>query len=177
MDFFKSTIQSYQPLHRIWKETNQQPGTAGPGNMLGCYLVSFHFLWAILSTSSVHSTRQCKFRSKMLYESCLHLGGTRVSHKVSKYSYFTQHLREINKYAVQSTVNRVRAPFLLVPESTPLLVRCQVEIPSSERPNRRRKQKKRAVLFYCKVLEEDAAPLRAAPDADGVRLGKNNRRC
>ena len=35
--------------HRKWKETKQQPGTAGPGNMLGCCLVSFLFLWAILS--------------------------------------------------------------------------------------------------------------------------------
>ena len=33
--------------HRKWKEIKQQPGTAGPGNMLGCYLLSFHFLWAI----------------------------------------------------------------------------------------------------------------------------------
>ena len=39
--------------HRIWEETKQPPGTAGPGNMLGCCLVSFHFLWAILSTSTV----------------------------------------------------------------------------------------------------------------------------
>ena len=36
----------------IWKETKQQPGTAGTANMLGCCLVSFHFLWAILSTST-----------------------------------------------------------------------------------------------------------------------------
>ena len=34
--------------YRKWKETKQQPGTAGPGNMLSCSLVSFHFLWAIL---------------------------------------------------------------------------------------------------------------------------------
>ena len=40
--------------HRIWKETKQEPGTAGPGNMLGCCLVSLHFLWAILSTSTVN---------------------------------------------------------------------------------------------------------------------------
>ena len=33
--------------HRKWKETKQQPGTAGPGNMLACCLISFHFLWAI----------------------------------------------------------------------------------------------------------------------------------
>ena len=41
--------------HRIWKESKQQPGTAGTGNMLGCCLASFHFLWAILSTSTVVS--------------------------------------------------------------------------------------------------------------------------
>ena len=33
--------------HRKWKETKQLPATAGPGNTLGCSLVSFHFLWAI----------------------------------------------------------------------------------------------------------------------------------
>ena len=33
--------------HRKWKEIKQQPGTAGPGNMLDCCLLSFHFLWAI----------------------------------------------------------------------------------------------------------------------------------
>ena len=33
--------------HRKWKDPKQQPGTAGPGNMLGCCLISFHFLWAI----------------------------------------------------------------------------------------------------------------------------------
>ena len=44
-------------LHRMWyrkwRETKQEPGTAGPGNMLGSCLVSLHFLWAILSTSTV----------------------------------------------------------------------------------------------------------------------------
>ena len=39
--------------HWILKETKQQLGSAGTGNMLGCCLVSFHFLWAILSTSTV----------------------------------------------------------------------------------------------------------------------------
>ena len=39
--------------HRIRKETKQEPGTAGPGNILGCCLVAFHFLWVILSTSTV----------------------------------------------------------------------------------------------------------------------------
>ena len=41
--------------HRKWKETKVQPATAGPGNMLGCCLVSFHFLWAILCTQAVHT--------------------------------------------------------------------------------------------------------------------------
>ena len=33
--------------HRKWKEAKQLPGTAGPGNILGCCLISSHFLWAI----------------------------------------------------------------------------------------------------------------------------------
>ena len=33
--------------HRKWKEAKQLPGTAGPGNMVGCSLISFHFLLAI----------------------------------------------------------------------------------------------------------------------------------
>ena len=47
------TVLVLRMAHRIWKETNQEPGTAGPGNMLGSCLVSFHFLWAILSTRTV----------------------------------------------------------------------------------------------------------------------------
>ena len=35
------------------KETKLQPGTAGPGNRLGCCLISFHFLWAILCPQAV----------------------------------------------------------------------------------------------------------------------------
>ena len=40
--------------HRKWKETKQPPGTAGPGNMLGWCLVSFHFLRAIHPIRLVH---------------------------------------------------------------------------------------------------------------------------
>ena len=29
------------------KEAKQLPSTAGPGNMLGCSLISIHYLWAI----------------------------------------------------------------------------------------------------------------------------------
>ena len=48
-----STVLVLRMAHRIWKETKQEPATAGPGNMLGCCLIPFHFLWAILSTSTV----------------------------------------------------------------------------------------------------------------------------
>ena len=39
--------------HRKWKEIKQQPGTAGPGNILGCCLVSLRFLCDINSIHSV----------------------------------------------------------------------------------------------------------------------------
>ena len=48
------TVLVLRIAQRKWKDTKLQPGTAGPGNMLGCCLVYFHFLWAILSTSTVH---------------------------------------------------------------------------------------------------------------------------
>ena len=55
--------------HRKWKETKLQPGrTAGPGNKLGCSLVSFHFLWAILCPQAVLSDLQCiQCRTWMLF--------------------------------------------------------------------------------------------------------------
>ena len=51
----ESTVIVLRMAHRIWKESKQQPGTAEPGNMLGCCLISFYFLWAILSMTTVHS--------------------------------------------------------------------------------------------------------------------------
>ena len=44
--------------YRKWKETKVHPGTARPGNMLGCSLVSFHFLWAFLCTQAVEHQSQ-----------------------------------------------------------------------------------------------------------------------
>ena len=41
--------------HRKWKEAKQLPGTAGLGNMLGCCLISFHFLLAIHPIRPVHT--------------------------------------------------------------------------------------------------------------------------
>ena len=40
--------------YRKWKESKQQPGTAGPGNILGCCLDYFHFLWPIHPIRPVH---------------------------------------------------------------------------------------------------------------------------
>ena len=48
--------------HRKWRETKQEQGTAGPGNMLGSCLISFHFLWAILCPQSVHLLRQRRWK-------------------------------------------------------------------------------------------------------------------
>ena len=47
---------------RKWKETKHQPGTAGPGNMLHCCLVSFHFLWAILCLHPVQDKTPKKYQ-------------------------------------------------------------------------------------------------------------------
>ena len=51
--------------HRKWKQIQQQPGTAGPGNMLGCCLLSFHFLWAIHPICPVHKY------AKMIWRGCV----------------------------------------------------------------------------------------------------------
>ena len=50
----QATACGHRMAHRKWKETKLQPGTAVPGNMLGCCLVYFHFLWAILCPQAVH---------------------------------------------------------------------------------------------------------------------------
>ena len=52
---WQSTGRTGGMAHRKWKEIKKQPGTAGPGNLLGCYLVSFHFLWVIHSIRPVES--------------------------------------------------------------------------------------------------------------------------
>ena len=53
--------------NRKWKETKQLPGTAGPGNMIGSCLVSFHFLWHPMSAGCIdfddrgHAVNQLSF--------------------------------------------------------------------------------------------------------------------
>ena len=48
-----TTVRVDSLPHRKWKEIKQEPGTAGPGNMLGCCLIYFHFRWGKLSTLTV----------------------------------------------------------------------------------------------------------------------------
>ena len=47
------TACGHRIAYRKWKETKVHPGTARPGNMLGCSLFTFHFLWAILFPQAV----------------------------------------------------------------------------------------------------------------------------
>ena len=49
-----STVLVLRMTHRKWKETKQQPSMLSGPAVPGCCLVSFHILWAILSTSTVH---------------------------------------------------------------------------------------------------------------------------
>ena len=56
-----STVRVDSLPHRKWNEIKQQPGTAGPGNLLGCCLIYFHFRWGKLFTLTV-------FISKVLYK-------------------------------------------------------------------------------------------------------------
>ena len=51
--FKEHTACVHRMAYRKWKEVKLQPGTAGPGNMPGCSLVSFHFRWAILCPQAV----------------------------------------------------------------------------------------------------------------------------
>ena len=52
-----NTVLVLRKAQRKWKDTKQHPGTAGPGNMLGCCLISFHFLWVIHPIRPVKSGR------------------------------------------------------------------------------------------------------------------------
>ena len=53
-DSVNITVLVLKMAHRKWKEFKQQPSTLpGPAVPGGC-LVSFHILWAILSTSTVN---------------------------------------------------------------------------------------------------------------------------
>ena len=55
---------------RIWKEFKQLPSTAVTDNMLGCCLVSFNFLWAILSMSTVELLTCDTYRPVTIFWPC-----------------------------------------------------------------------------------------------------------
>ena len=69
----RSTTCRHGIAHRKWKENKQQPGTAEPGNRLGCCLVSFHFLWAILCPQAVKPIWLCRILDILSWqaEDCL----------------------------------------------------------------------------------------------------------
>ena len=52
-----NTVLVLRMANRKWIETEQQPGTAEPGNMLGCCIIYFHFRWGKLSTRTVDRDR------------------------------------------------------------------------------------------------------------------------
>ena len=49
------TVLVLRMTHRKWRETKQQPSMLPGPAVTGCCLVYFHFLWVILSTSTVQS--------------------------------------------------------------------------------------------------------------------------
>ena len=51
------TACGHRMAQRKWKATKLQPGTGRPGNMLGCCLVSSHFLLAILCPQAVNESQ------------------------------------------------------------------------------------------------------------------------
>ena len=54
--------------HRKWKEAKQLPGTAGPGNMLGCCFISSHFLWDIHPIRPVKPFLKPFLKPKLLHQ-------------------------------------------------------------------------------------------------------------
>ena len=49
------TVLVLSMAHRKWKEFKQQPSMLLGSAVPGCCLVSFHFLWAFLSTGTVYN--------------------------------------------------------------------------------------------------------------------------
>ena len=68
---FASTACGHRMAHRKGKETKLLPSTAGPGNMLGCCLNSFHFLWANLCPQALQLVISVQALALMLCHSPL----------------------------------------------------------------------------------------------------------
>ena len=81
-----STACGHRMAYRKWKETKVQPGTAGPGNMLGCSLVSFHFRWAILCPQAVETT---------LISSCYGHKESNKSNTIPMYDFYSRGMPDV----------------------------------------------------------------------------------
>ena len=66
-----ATACGHRIAHRKWKEIKLQPGTAGPGNRLGCCLISFHFMWAILCPQAIFNLDQQQGEARVEREAAL----------------------------------------------------------------------------------------------------------
>ena len=60
------TACGHRMAHRKWKETKLQPGTAGPGNMLGCCLFYFHFLLGLFYVRRLYGCDSWQFINRGL---------------------------------------------------------------------------------------------------------------
>ena len=72
---YVQTVLVLRMAHRKWKEIKQQPGMLPGPAVPGCCLVSFHILWAILSTSTVvrgPKFTQTIFGQALTFKSKLH---------------------------------------------------------------------------------------------------------
>ena len=74
---FGTTVLLLRMAHRKWKESKQQPSMLPGPAVPGSCLVSFHILWAILSTSTVHCITTCR---------TIHSKGDKGSYKVQRLS-------------------------------------------------------------------------------------------
>ena len=96
--------------YRKWKECKQQPGTAGPGNMLGCCLIYFHFLWAI------HPIRPVQSKSE-LSRPILDINTVETAYKV--YVCPRGNLLYCRPYFISNLNISVNIAFLLTPPAYP----------------------------------------------------------
>ena len=91
--------------HRKWKEAKQLPGTAGPGNMLGCCLIYFHFLWAI------HPIRPVLLSSAHLH--CILESGVEPSVALRQLVHVQEDALK-NKMSVMDKSNKIKIVFFVV---------------------------------------------------------------
>ena len=72
------TVCGHRMVHKKWKETKQLPSILPGPAVPGCYLVSFHILWAMMSTSTVFSSKKVHWLLPIVTK--------RTSHQICQYS-------------------------------------------------------------------------------------------